>query len=90
MMGGKKRLTALTSVESILRVEAGKESDSERGYFVLCIKSNSLKARIDFIKGVFTLSVALCRQRQATMDRIASNFVSDIKRHGGTEFSLFM
>jgi hypothetical protein len=29
------------------------------------------------VYGVFTLSVALCRRQQATMDRIASNFVSN-------------
>jgi hypothetical protein len=32
--------------------------------------------------GVFTLSVALCRQRQATTDRIVSNFVA---RHSATK-----
>jgi hypothetical protein len=38
-------------------------------------------------KGVFTLSVASCCQRQATMDRIASNFVARLR---ATEFSLFV
>jgi hypothetical protein len=36
----------------------------------------------DLHKGVFTQSVASCRSRQATTNRIASNFVA---RHGATQ-----
>jgi hypothetical protein len=41
--------------------------------------SHSIKLSIH-TKGVFTLSVALCHQQQATTDRIASNFVSHVKQ----------
>jgi hypothetical protein len=35
------------------------------------------------LKGIL-LSVALCRWQPATMDRIASNFVSDVEQHLAT------